>query len=268
MNQKLQTRKEQGELIAKKAAALAMEYYRNPSRLQTRNKGLQDQVSDGDVAVEKFIREELTKAFPDDGLIGEEEDVLVPSSSGYTWVIDPIDGTSNFVRSAPGWCVVLCLVDATQQLIGIIHDPIAQESYVAVRGQGCTLNGEPVQVSPSISLADGSVAMGMSNRTPAEQIVRAIERLAAADGLFYRNGSGALMLAYVSNGRLNGYCEPHMNAWDCLAGMLMIEEAGGVVEDFDMATMLKDGGRVIAACPGIYEQIHAICVESYVNPAA
>lgn len=268
MTHQLKARTEQGTKIAKRAASLAMEYYRNPSRLQTRNKGLQDQVSDGDVAVEKFIRSELTKAFPEDGLIGEEDDVLVPSTSGYTWVIDPIDGTSNFVRGAPSWCVVLCLVDTTQSLIGVIHDPIAEESYVAVRGQGCTLNDLPVQTSTSMSLADGSIGVGMSNRVPVGQIVRTVEKIADADGLFYRSGSGALNLAYVSNGRLSGYCEPHMNAWDCLAGMLMIEEAGGQVEAFDMPAMLKDGGRVIAACPGVYDQLHAICDECYISPAA
>lgn len=268
MDTRLQSRTELATDLAKRAADLAMEFYRNPSRLQTRDKGLQDQVSDGDVAVEKFIRAELEVAFPDDGLIGEEEDTVVSSSSGYTWVIDPIDGTSNFVRTAPNWCVVLCLVDASQSLIGVIHDPIAEESYVAVRGQGSTLNGESVRTSPSVSLADGSVGVGLSNRVPVGQIVQSIEKITAADGLFYRNGSGALSLAYVSNGRLSGYCEPHMNAWDCLAGMLLIEEAGGLVEEFDMQSMLREGGRVIAACPGVYEQLHGICKETYVSPIA
>ena len=265
MNLDLENRTALGTQIAKQAADLAMKYYRDPSRLQTRNKGVQDQVSDGDIAVEKFIRGELQKALPDDGLIGEE-DTMISSASGYTWVIDPIDGTSNFVRGAPRWCVVLCLVDSEQSLIGIIHDPIAEETYVAVRGHGCTLNEAPVQVSSSLSLADGSIGVGMSVRVPTDQVVSTIERIANADGLFYRSGSGALDLAYVSNGRLSGFCEPHMNAWDCLAGMLLIEEAGGLVEKIDMSTMLKEGGRVIAACPGVYDQLHTICRDSFVSP--
>ncbi len=267
MNLQINDRAVQGTNIAKQAATLAMEFYRDPSRLQTRNKGVQDQVSDGDVAVEKFIRGELNKAFPEDGLIGEEEDVVVSSTSGYTWVIDPIDGTSNFVRGAPGWCVVLCLVDNDKSLIGIIHDPIAEETYVAVRGHGCTLNESPVRVSSSTSLADGSIGVGMSIRVPSNQIVKSIEKITEANGLFYRNGSGALTLAYVANGRLSGYCEPHMNAWDCLAGMLLIEEAGGRVEKYDMPTMLENGRRVIAACPGVYDQLLAICHEAYIGPA-
>lgn len=264
MNPELENRTALGTQTAKQAAALAMEYYRDPPRLQTRHKGVQDQVSDGDIAVEKYIRQELNLAFPDDGLIGEE-DAMVSSASGYTWVIDPIDGTSNFVRGAPRWCIVLSLVDKEKSLVGIIHDPIAEETYVAVRGHGCTLNEVPVQVSSSVSLADGSIGVGMSVRVPTNQVVQTIERIANADGLFYRSGSGALDLAYVSNGRLSGFCEPHMNAWDCLAGMLLIEEAGGLVEKYDMPTMLKEGGRVIAACPGVYEQLHTICRESFVS---
>ena len=122
-----------------------------------------------------------------------------------------------------------------------------------------------MQVSSSVSLADGSIGVGMSVRVPTNQVVQTIERIANADGLFYRSGSGALDLAYVSNGRLSGFCEPHMNAWDCLAGMLLIEEAGGLIEKYDMPTMLKEGGRVIAACPGVYEQLHTICRESFVS---
>jgi len=263
MNPELHVRSQQAISIAHSAAELAMQYYRDPGLLQTRNKGVQDQVSDGDIAVEKFIRTQLQSTFPDDGIIGEEDDTPVASVSGYTWVIDPIDGTSNFVRGAPSWCVVLCLVNQQESLVGVIHDPIAAETYVAVRGRGTTLNGVAVQASSSISLNNGSIGVGMSNRVPADQVVRTIEQIARADGLFYRSGSGALNLAYVSNGRLSGFCEPHMNPWDCLAGLLMIEEAGGLVEDFDMPVMLKDGGRVIAACSGVYRQLHEICCENF-----
>jgi len=268
MNAKLSSRAELATHITRQAADLAMTFYREPARLHTRNKGIQDQVSEGDIAVEKFIREQISTRFPGDGVIGEEEGDKTVSQSGYTWVIDPIDGTSNFVRSAPGWCVVVCLVDTRQTLLGVICDPIADECFVAVRGNGSTLNGKTIQTSASTSLADGSVGVGMSNRVPTNQVVRTIERIVDAEGLFYRSGSGALNLAYVAAGRLSGYCEPHMNAWDCLAGMLLIEEAGGYVERFDIPIMLRDGGRVIAGCPGVYDTLQAICDETYVSPAA
>ncbi len=250
------------------AAEIALTYYRQPTLLNVRNKGTQDQVSEGDIAVEKYIRSELAKRFPDDGIIGEESDKPTPSTSGYTWVIDPVDGTSNYVRGAPGWCVVLSCVDSEQALIGTLYDPIADECFTAIKGQGCRLNGKPVSASESVSLADGSIGVGMSNRVPVTQVVEVITKITAQSGLYYRNGSGALNLAYVAAGRLSGYCEPHMNAWDCIAAMLLIEEAGGLVEPYDMPVMLSTGGRVIAACSGIYEQLHTICTESFTSPAA
>lgn len=254
--------------IVRRAASVALSYYRQPALLNIRNKGLQDQVSAGDIETEAFIRRELEKRFPDDGIVGEESDEPAPSTSGYTWIIDPVDGTSNYVRGAPGWCVVLACVNNTTSQIAAVYDPIAEECFTAVRGQGCLLNGAPVSVSDSTSLADGSVGVGMSNRVPVDQVVSVIDKITAQEGLFYRNGSGALNLAYVAAGRLSGYCEPHMNAWDCVAAMLLIEEAGGRVEPFDLSVMLADGGRVIAACPGIYDALQSICTASYTSPAA
>jgi len=241
--------------------------FRDPARLNIRNKGIQDQVSDGDVAVERFVRSALLKAFPEDGIVGEEEGLMV-SKSGFTWVIDPVDGTYNFVRGAPGWAVVLSCVNESDSLIGVIHDPIANESFTAVRNQGCRLNGTPVNISTSQSLDDGCIGVGMSTRVPTDQVIGTLERITEANGVYYRSGSGALNLAYVAAGRLSGYCEPHMNAWDCLAGMMMIEEAGGQVESFDMPVMLEQGGRVIAACPGVYDKLHSICLEKFCSPAA
>lgn len=253
--------------IAAQAASLALEYFRNPANLNIRNKGIQDEVSDGDLVVERFVRKALLDVFPEDGILGEEEGTT-ESQSGYTWVIDPVDGTYNFVRGAPGWCVVLSCVSQSDSLIGVIHDPIADESFVAVRNEGCQLNGTPITVSTSHSLEDGCIGVGMSTRVPTDQVILALERITKANGVYYRNGSGALNLAYVASGRLSGYCEPHMNAWDCLAGMLMIEEAGGQVEPFDIPVMLERGGRVIAACPGVYEELYSICLGTFYSPAA
>lgn len=261
----IQKRKSFGANVARDAGNLALRYYRDPAGLNVRNKGVQDQVSVGDIEVERFIRRSLHRAFPEDGIIGEEEGIVF-TRSGFTWVIDPIDGTSNFVRGAPGWCVVLCCVDESRSLIGVVFDPIADECFVAVRGQGGSLNGTTIHTSSSTSLSDGSIGVGMSNRAPVKQVIHVLDKITAADGLFYRNGSGALNLAYVASARLSGYCEPHMNAWDCLAGMLLIEEAGGIVEEFELQLMLENGGRVIAGCAGIYDQLLAICQESFMSP--
>jgi myo-inositol-1(or 4)-monophosphatase len=259
----LANRTQKAVSIAEDAAALAMSYFKNPDRLNTRSKGIQDPVSDGDVAVEKRIRAALLSHFPGDGVIGEEEDPVAPNGSQYSWVIDPIDGTNNFIRGAPGWCIVLCMVDEKQSLIGVVHDPIAQETFVGVRGQGATLNGAPIRCSEAKALNQGAVGVGMSRRVAPKQIVQTVSDITEHGGAFFRNGSGALGLAYVASGRLIGYVEPHMNAWDCLASMLLVEEAGGLVEPFDMPAMLADGGRVIAGCEGVYEELRTICEGAY-----
>ncbi len=259
----LSTRAQTAVSIAEEAALLAMSYFRNPDRLNTRSKGVQDPVSDGDVAVEKFIRAALLSHYPKDGVIGEEEDPIAPQGSRFSWVIDPIDGTNNFIRGAPSWCVVLCMVDEKQSLIGVVHDPIAQETFVGIRGLGATLNRQPIRCADVTALNEGAVGIGMSRRVPPKQIAETVSEITENGGAFFRNGSGALGLAYVAAGRLIGYIEPHMNPWDCLASIVIVEEAGGVVAPFDLQAMLEDGGQVITGSPGIYEALSSICTQAY-----
>lgn len=244
------------------AAKTALDFFHNIESLNIEQKGVQDLVSNADTTVEMEIRSALNKAFPDDGIIGEEHDNTA-SSSGFTWIIDPIDGTANFVRGMPGWCVVLACVKDDEAIIGVIRDAVADETFIAVKGQGATLNGEKLNVSASRSLDDGSTGVGYSNRTDPQLTINALTSLLHAGGVFYRNASGALMLCYVAAGRLIGYCEPHMNAWDCVAALLIIEEAGGLIYPYTMSTMLESGFRIVTAGPNIYPQLLAICDEAY-----
>jgi len=120
-----------------------------------------------------------------------------------------------------------------------------------------------MQVSPSTALNVGSTGVGMNGRTSTDFTVSYIKKLVDRGGIFYRNASGALMLSYVAAGRLIGYAEPHMNAWDCLAGQLLIAEAGGCVESQSANDMLINGGRVIASGPGVFEEMVKIANEAY-----
>lgn len=248
--------------VATDAAAMALEFFRQIHALEIESKGLQDPVSNADREVELYIRKALSNAFPQDGIIGEEHAAVV-SSSGFTWVIDPIDGTANFIVGNPGWAVVIACVHDSKTVSGVIHDPIANEHYHARIGRGAWLNDNALQVSASSSLDNGVLGVGHSTRVSADVTLGILTELMQAGGIFYRNGSGALMLAYVAAARLIGYCEPHMNCWDCIAGMLMIEEAGGQVEGYDMSTMLNEGTKVVTACPGIYQPLQALCQRSF-----
>lgn len=249
--------------IAEEAGALALSYFSNDG-LVVDQKGAQDWVSEADRDVETFLRQKIGENFPDDGIVGEEHETKV-GVSGFDWVIDPIDGTTNFVNGIPAWTIVLAGVSGGQTKIGVIHEPNVGETYVAQKGQGALLNGQPMQVASEMDLDSGTVSVGYSNRVEAAHVVPVLSALVGRGALYHRNASGALSLAYVAAGRLLGYVEEHMNAWDCLAGQLMISEAGGLIEDQNANDMIREGGRVIAGTPKIFQTLKDICERAW-NP--
>lgn len=233
------------------AGAAAAAYFADRGALRVESKGAQDWVSEADKNVELLLRTLIGEAWPDDGIFGEEHEDQI-GTSGFDWVIDPIDGTTNFVNGIPAWTVVLAGVAGAETEIGVIHDPNFAETFAARRGFGATLNGAPMQVADGVGLQNGTVSVGYSNRVEAAHIVPVISDIVHRGALYHRNASGALSLAYVAAGRMVGYLEEHMNAWDCLAGQLMIAEAGGMVEEQDARDMIRTGGRVIAGAPDVF----------------
>ncbi|MBO6509408.1 MAG: inositol monophosphatase family protein [Roseibium sp.] len=248
--------------LAHKAGELGLEYFRRLDTLTITQKGHQDLVSEADRNVETLIREELAKAYPDDGILGEEHG-MEEGASGYTWVTDPIDGTANFVAGIPQWCVIIACVHQGQVIVGVIHDPVAGETFKAAAGQGAFLNDKPIKASDSESLSNGSVGVGFNGRTAITDAVNAVGALVSKGGVFFRNASGGLMLAYAASGRLIGYIESHMNAWDCLAGMLITREAGGVVMEQDINHALYHGARVVVGAPGVFADLKEIADSSF-----
>lgn len=243
--------------IAQDAGAMALRFFRDITALDIKSKGTQDLVSNADLEVETFVRAQITALFPDDGIVGEEHE-NVASKSGWTWVIDPIDGTANFVRGIPQWCVILACVQDDQTKIGVIFEPTTGELFWGSKGGGSFVGETPLKVAQTDGLHDGSVGVGMNGRTETRLVTNLVTALAERGGIFFRNASGGLMLAYTAAGRLLGYSEPHMNAWDCLAGQLLIGEAGGMVEPQSADAMLKDGGRVIAGTPAIFKELQGM----------
>ncbi len=248
--------------LCRAAGARARDYFTRRDRLRVDRKGCQDWVSEADRNIESFIRESISAAWPEDGIVGEEHDDI-PGSSDFKWVIDPIDGTTNFLNGIPAWAVVLAGVSAGETQIGVVHDPIHDETFSAVRGCGARLNGQATHVAKGKTLDDGIVAVGYSNRVEARNVASMIGALVIQGAMIHRNASGALSLAYVAAGRLAGYVEEHMNAWDCLAGLLLVTEAGGLVEDRDADEMIRDGGRVIAGAPEVFEALKSIAAPAW-----
>ena len=248
--------------VARRAGELGLKFFRELDKLTIESKGHQDLVSNGDREVELFVRAEIARAFPDDGIVGEEH-APVQGSSGHVWVIDPIDGTSNFVRGIPQWCVIIACTKDGQTHTGAIYDPVANEMFSAVRGGGAFLNDRPIKVAAVNSIGEGSIGTGFNNRTEAMNILPIMSEILRGGGMFFRNASGGLMLCYVAAGRLIGYTEEHMNAWDCLAGLLLVEEAGGVVAPFNRKDVLAEGTAVIAGAPGVFDWIRDVSLSAF-----
>lgn len=240
--------------LCHEAGVEALSYFKDRGSLSVKQKGTQDWVSEADRNVELLIRQRLAKAWPNDGVYGEEHDPK-PGISGFDWVIDPIDGTTNFVNGIPLWTIVLAGVVEGQTVVGVIHDPNVGETYAALRGAGAYLNEEKMRVASGKSLSSGTVAVGYSNRVEATNLIPVIANLIDQGAMYHRNASGALSIAYVAAGRLLGYMEEHMNAWDCLAGQLLVEEAGGCIERQEAGAMIRDGGRVVVGTPDVFDAL-------------
>ena len=251
---KLNTRSQLAIDIAKSGGALALNYFQRVASLDIVDKGLQDFVSEADQNVELHIRKLIEDAYPEDGIVGEEH-APKPSKSGFNWVIDPIDGTTNFINAIPVWCVVLAVVKDDRTQIGVIFDPVHGEVFHAVQDQGAALNDQPLICPANTAMNRGSIVTGYCNRSSKQNTARLITEVLARDGVFHRNASGALSLAYTAAGRLIGFVEEHMNAWDCLAGQLIIAEAGGRVEQQSADQMIAEGGRVVAGSAGIFDEL-------------
>ncbi|OHV69174.1 inositol monophosphatase [Mesorhizobium sp. LCM 4577] len=248
--------------LARRAGELGLKYFRDLDNLAVESKGHQDLVSQADREVELFIRAAIAEAYPQDGIVGEEH-AAVTGTTGHVWVIDPIDGTANFVHGIPAWCVVIACATNGETVVGVIHEPSTDETFYGRLGGGAFLNGKPIKTSNAASLSEGAVGTGLSNRAATKNVVTLIGLIMAEGGVFYRNASGALMLAYAASGRLLGYIEEHMNAWDCLAGMLLVEEAGGTVLKADHKTVIDKGTRVVAGGKRIFSRLRLLGESSF-----
>ncbi len=219
-------------------------------------KGRQDYLTATDGAVEQYVREQIARRFPGDGVLGEEAggDVDGPR----LWIVDPIDGTANFARQIPHFCISLGLmVDGALQA-GAIYAPMSSELFIAQLGKGAWLNGERMRVSKVADLTAASVEIGWSTRIPVQTYLDMAGKAAHAGCQVRRAGSGALGLAYVAAGRCEAYAEAHINSWDVAAGLLLVTEAGGRVNDFWAGNGVKNGNPVLATCDSLAGQLSVL----------
>lgn len=244
--------------LIREAGELALVSFRDLAHVAVDTKlDGQDVVSAADKAVEALIRSRIAGAFPDDGFLGEETG-LSEGCSGFHWTVDPIDGTSCFVHGLGSWCVSIALSDREKTISGLIFAPVSDDLYAATIGGGAYLNGAAIRVDTATTIETGLVGLGASHRVAPAEISGFLHALLTADGMFVRSGSGALSIAEVAAGRLAAYYEPHINAWDCLAGLLVVREAGGRTMFPGAGRRLLDGGPVIAVAPQIETRLLAL----------
>lgn len=234
------------------AGAVALKGFTGRSLETASMKGAQDFLTETDGAVERYLKERIAAAFPADGFLGEE--------SGHTsgddlWVVDPIDGTANFARGIPHFCISIAFVSNATIELGAIYNPGLDELHFTRRGRGATRNGKPIQVATTTDFDRACVEFGWSTRIPNPIYLDAMSAILARGANIRRGASGALGLAFVADGRSDAYAELHMYPWDCLAGLLLVTEAGGVAAPFLERDGLVNGGAVLAACPGIAKGI-------------
>jgi myo-inositol-1(or 4)-monophosphatase len=222
--------------IARRAGALALAHSRNRERLTIELKGPQDFVSQADRDVEALIRGEIAARFPQDRFLGEETATSFSGPIDRCWVVDPIDGTHNFLRGMPFWNVAIAYVQEGRARIGVVFDPPNAELYRAERGGGAWCEDSAgtarLHAAATTELAGAYVALGHHDRVPDARYLEIRRRMMSA-GISMRNfGSAALQLAHVARGRLDAFIELQLSIWDAIGGLLLVEEAGGYAAPF------------------------------------
>jgi myo-inositol-1(or 4)-monophosphatase len=235
---------------ARAAGSLLLERFQQPATGAERKSSSTDMVSDADRDAESLIRGMIGKARPLDAILGEEGS-SVAGRSGLRWVVDPLDGTTNYLYGLPIWSVSVACEDAGGGLVGVVLDPCVDELFAAQRGRGATLNGRPIHVSAADDLSRALIGTGFSYEPAIRgRQARALVELLPGVRDIRRGGSAAIDLAWVACGRLDGYYELGTHLWDRAAGMLLVSEAGGRATGLDDPDGEAEGA--LAAGPALY----------------
>ncbi|MEO0895359.1 MAG: inositol monophosphatase family protein [Bacteroidota bacterium] len=219
-------------------------------------KGEKNPFTDVDVAADKMLKAACSAMIPDSGFINEE--LGVEDADGeYRWIIDPIDGTVNFMHGVPHFCICLALQHREETVMGYIYQPVYGDMYRALKGQGATLNDEPIEVSKRDSLKTSVLAAGFPYGLPSwmnDFIGMVIKVVRKVQG-FRRMGSAGMDLAYVASGKLDGFFEYQLSPWDVAAGGLIVAEAGGKVTDFEGGDNYIFGGQIVSTNGLIHQEL-------------
>lgn len=222
-------------------------------------KGRNDFVTEIDKAAEQEIIYHLRKAYPDHSIRGEESGLNKGKDTNYEWIIDPLDGTTNFIHGIPHFAVSIACKYKGQIEHAVVLDPIKREEFTASRGRGAALNGRRIRVSPRRGLDGALIGTGIpfngfafENMTP---YLACMHEIAGQTAGIRRPGSASLDLAYVAAGRFDAFWELNLNEWDIAAGVLLVKEAGGLVSDFKGGNNYLDNGHIVCGTPKVFKPV-------------
>lgn len=224
--------------------------------LKVQSKTYNDFVSDVDRAAEQAIIDVLKGAYPDHAFLGEESGESAHKSDNI-WIIDPLDGTTNFLHSFPQYCISIALQQKGVLTQAVIYDPVRNDLFTATKGRGAFLNDKRIRVTNRAKLQDSLIATGFPFRdfTHLETYMAMLKDMIKKTTGIRRPGSAALDLAYVAAGWVDGFFEINLSAWDIAAGGLLVQEAGGIVGDFEGNESWLQTGNIVAANPKVFAQI-------------
>ena len=225
---------------SEKASKVLIRDFGEIENLQVSKKGPNDFVTNSDIKTEKIIIEELKKAKPNYSVISEENGIEKNKDLDNTWIIDPIDGTVNFLHGIPHFAISIALKSNNEIISGLVFDPIKNEIFYAEKNNGAFFNNHRIRVSKKNSLSDCLFATGgkITNETPLN---------------FRRSGCAALDMAYVASGRYDGYFQNNLNLWDIAAGIILVKEAGGLLNNLDLS--FNKNIKIIASTPDINSKL-------------
>ncbi len=242
--------------VARKAGAIMLDAFARTQLTGYTLKGQQDYLTETDLKIEVFVRSAIEVAFPGDSVLGEETGGATQAHR--LWVVDPIDGTANFARSIPHFCISIALLIDGRPQLGVVYDPVHDELFSAVLGGGARCNGVALQTSSTPQLHQAAIEIGWNNRRSPAAFLALVQNTLEAGCAFRRAGSAALGLAYVAAGRSDAYLELHVNVWDVAAGVLLVSEAGGCVSDYWSYNALAQGNAVLASNSQLFEPLNRI----------
>jgi len=247
-------------IAARHAAKGLLRDFGEVENLQVTSKSLGDFVTKADLRAEEIIYSELMETRPHYGWLGEESKSKTGKDPTRRWIVDPLDGTTNYIHGIPHWCISIALEFKKEIVSSVIYDPIKDELFVSEKGVGAWLNNRRLRVSNRKLLSEMLFATGVPFATKPNLLttLKEIEKLMPLCSGIRRAGSAALDLAYVAAGRFDGYWERNLNSWDIAAGILLVREAGGFVSSINESESPLVTGNIIAANTQIYEKFTSL----------